>query len=166
MIVRWLTLGLGQVGHEVIGEPAVAGPEGLRLGGLGVPHDAEPVLVGVDALLEFSSSQGWSTPRESGSFCLNPVAAETVERVCAARFSAANSLDTFDYTAIPSVNKQLVMQLSRCEYVQRRENVIAGGDSGACKTHVSLGGPRRLPARDAGGLHRRRLGPRADGGPG
>ena len=106
---------------------------------LSVPHDPEPVFVGVDALLEFSSSQGWSTPREPGSFCLNPVAAETVERVRAARFSAANSLDTFDFPAIPSVNRALVMELARCEYIQRRENVIAVGNGGAGKTHVALG---------------------------
>ena len=39
---------LGQVGCEVVGEPAVAGPEGLGLDGLGVPHDPEPVIVGVE----------------------------------------------------------------------------------------------------------------------
>ena len=132
-------LELRQVHGQVVGEPAVAGPEGLGFGRLSVPHDPEPVLVGVDALLEFSSSQGWSTPRESGSFCLNPVTAETVERVRAARFSAANSLDTFDFPAIPSVNKALVMELARCEYIQRRENVIAVGNSGAGKTHIALG---------------------------
>ena len=33
----------------------------------------------------------------------------------------------------------LVMQLARCEYVDRRENVIAIGNSGTGKTHVALG---------------------------
>ena len=32
-----------RVHSQVVGEPAVPGPEGLRLGGLRVPHDAEPV---------------------------------------------------------------------------------------------------------------------------
>ena len=41
-------------------------------------------------------------------------------RIRAARFPAVKSLDTFDLPAIPSVNKQLVMQLARCEYIQRR----------------------------------------------
>ena len=40
---------------------------------------------------------------------------------------------------MPSVNKHLVMQLARCEYVDRRENVIAIGNSGTGKTHVALG---------------------------
>ena len=48
-------------------------------------------------------------------------------------------LDTFDVQAIPSVNKTLVMQLARCEYIERKENVIAVGNSGAGKTHVALG---------------------------
>ena len=60
-------------------------------------------------------------------------------RIRAARFPAVKSLDTFDFLAIPSVNKQLVMQLTRCEYVQRHENVIAMGNSGTGKTHVALG---------------------------
>ena len=37
------------------------------------------------------------------------------------------------------VNKHLVMQLARCEYVDRRENVIAVCNSGTGKTHVALG---------------------------
>ena len=51
-------------------------------------------------------------------------------RIRAARFPAVKSLDTFDFTAIPSVNKPLVLELARCEYVQNRENVIAVGNSG------------------------------------
>ena len=59
-------------------------------------------------------------------------------RIRAARFPAVKSLDSFDFPAIPSVNKALVMELARCEYVQRRENVIAVGNSGTGKTHVAL----------------------------
>ena len=60
-------------------------------------------------------------------------------RIRAARFPATKSLDTFDFLAIPSVNKPLVMELARCEYIKRRENVIAIGNSGTGKTHVALG---------------------------
>ena len=60
-------------------------------------------------------------------------------RIRAARFPAVKSLDTFDFLAIPSVNKQLVMELARCEYIEHRENVIAVGNSGTGKTHVALG---------------------------
>ena len=60
-------------------------------------------------------------------------------RIRAARFPATKGLDTFDFSAIPSVNKPLVMQLARCEYVDHHENVIAIGNSGTGKTHVALG---------------------------
>ena len=60
-------------------------------------------------------------------------------RIRAAHFPAVKSLDTFDFLAIPSVNKALVMELARCEYVEDRENVIAVGNSGTGKTHVALG---------------------------
>ena len=49
-------------------------------------------------------------------------------RIRAARFPAVKSLDTFDFPAIPSMNKALVMALARCEYIRRRDNVIAIGN--------------------------------------
>ena len=63
----------------------------------------------------------------------------TVERrIRAARFPATKSFDTFEFTAIPGLNKMLVLELARCEYIQRRENIIALGNSGTGKTHVAL----------------------------
>ena len=43
-------------------------------------------------------------------------------RIRAAHFPAAKSLDTLDFPAIPSLNKALVMELARCEYIGRRDN--------------------------------------------
>ncbi len=60
-------------------------------------------------------------------------------RIKAARFPATKSLDSFDFTAIPSLNKMQVLELARCEWIDRRENVIALGPSGTGKTHVALG---------------------------
>ena len=60
-------------------------------------------------------------------------------RIKAAKFPTTKSLDSFDFKAIPSLNKTLTMELARCEFVDRRENVIALGPSGTGKTHVSLG---------------------------
>lgn len=63
----------------------------------------------------------------------------TVERrIRAARFPAVKSLETFDFAAIPGLNKMLVLDLARCNYIARRENVIALGNSGTGKTHVAL----------------------------
>ena len=47
--------------------------------------------------------------------------------------------DSFDFKAIASLNKMLVLELARCEYVERRENIIALGNSGTGKTHIALG---------------------------
>ena len=60
-------------------------------------------------------------------------------RIKAAKFTAVKSLDSFDFKAIPSLNKVLVMELARSEYIERQENIIALGPSGTGKTHIALG---------------------------
>ena len=60
-------------------------------------------------------------------------------RIKTAKFPAVKSLDSFDFKAIPALNKMQVLELARCEWVERRENVIALGPSGTGKTHVALG---------------------------
>src|SRR6266446_1687675 len=64
----------------------------------------------------------------------------TIERrIKDARFPAVKSLDSFEFTALPSLNKTLVLELARSEYIARCENIIAVGNSGTGKTHVALG---------------------------
>ena len=60
-------------------------------------------------------------------------------RIKAARFPVVKSLDSFDFDAIPKLNRMQVLELARCEWIERRENVIALGPSGTGKTHVALG---------------------------
>ena len=60
-------------------------------------------------------------------------------RIKAAKFPAPKSLDSFDFKAIPTLNKVQVLDLARCGWIGRRENVIALGPSGTGKTHVALG---------------------------
>jgi DNA replication protein DnaC len=60
-------------------------------------------------------------------------------RIRQARFPAVKSLDSFDFAAIPALNKMLVLELARGAYIEQRENVIALGPSGTGKTHVALG---------------------------
>ena len=55
----------------------------------------------------------------------------TERRIRDARFPAVKGLESFDFTAVPSLNKLLVLELARCRYVADRENVIAVGNSGA-----------------------------------
>ena len=60
-------------------------------------------------------------------------------RIREAKFPTVKSLDSFDFLALPSLNKALVLELARSEYVRRRENVIAVGNSGTGKSHIALG---------------------------
>ena len=60
-------------------------------------------------------------------------------RIKAARFPGTKSLDSFDFKIMPTLNKPLTMDLARCDYVDRRENIIALGPSGTGKTHIALG---------------------------
>jgi hypothetical protein len=63
----------------------------------------------------------------------------TGRRIKAAKFPATKCLDSFDFAAIPRLNKMLVPALARGEWIERRENVIALGPSGTGRTHVALG---------------------------
>jgi DNA replication protein DnaC len=62
----------------------------------------------------------------------------TERRIRQARFPVVKSLDTFDFLSIPSLNKTLVMELARCEYLARKENLLLLGNSGTGKTHIAL----------------------------
>ena len=62
----------------------------------------------------------------------------TERRIHQAKFDVVKSLDTFDFLAIPSLNKALVLDLARCEFIERRENILALGNSGTGKAHIAL----------------------------
>ena len=74
-------------------------------------------------------------------------------RIKAARFPVLKSLDSFDFKVIPSLNKALVLELARCEYIERRENLIALGNSGTgtrpTSPSVSAWRPARRASRSA-----------------
>jgi DNA replication protein DnaC len=62
----------------------------------------------------------------------------TERRIHQARFPVVKSLDSFQFLALPALNKTLVLELARCEFLARRENVLLLGNSGTGKTHVAL----------------------------
>jgi DNA replication protein DnaC len=96
-----------------------------------------------DKLAQQCATEGVDHPR----YLLRLAELELIERerriierrIKEARFPTVKSLDSFDFTAIPSLNKTLVLELARCEYIARRENIIAVGNSGTGKTHIALG---------------------------
>jgi DNA replication protein DnaC len=58
-------------------------------------------------------------------------------RLKAARFPTHKSLENFDFKAQPSVNPVLVSELMRCEYIDRRDNILMMGNPGTGKTHLA-----------------------------
>lgn len=54
-----------------------------------------------------------------------------------ASFPILKTLDSFDFMAIPSLNKPKVLKLAQCEYIRQHENVILVGNSGIGKTHIA-----------------------------
>lgn len=59
------------------------------------------------------------------------------ERIRRAGFPEVKTLDTFDFTAIPTLNKPKVLALGTCEFIRRKENALLLGSPGAGKTHVA-----------------------------
>jgi len=58
-------------------------------------------------------------------------------RLKAARFPTVKMLEGFDFAAAPKLNKPLVLELPRCEYLDRRENLLLVGGPGTGKTHLA-----------------------------
>lgn len=58
-------------------------------------------------------------------------------RLKAAKFPTIKTLENFDFTARPSVNKMLIAELARCEWIDKRENVILIGNPGTGKSHLA-----------------------------
>jgi len=70
--------------------------------------------------------------------------ADRQQRACRRRLKAAGfpqlkSLDDFDFSAQPSLKRTLILELARCEFIDRHESVILLGGPGTGKTHVAIG---------------------------
>jgi DNA replication protein DnaC len=62
----------------------------------------------------------------------------TERRIRQAKFPVVKTMDSVDFMAMPSMNKTLVLELARCGFLARRENVLLLGNSGTGKTHIAL----------------------------
>jgi hypothetical protein len=74
----------------------------------------------------------------------------TERRIRQAKFPVVKTMDSFDFLAIPTLNKALVLELARCEFLARRENVLLPGNSGT-ETYCPLSGEHQdlLPVAPA-----------------
>ena len=59
-------------------------------------------------------------------------------RVKNAAFPIIKTLDTFvfDDGRLPNLNKDMVMELASCDFIKRKQNVVAIGNSGTGKSHL------------------------------
>ena len=55
-----------------------------------------------------------------------------------AAFPVHKDFDTFDFTAIPSLSKQKVLELARGEWIDQHFNSCLIGDTGTGKTHLAI----------------------------
>ena len=62
-----------------------------------------------------------------------------VRRIKAARFPVLKELADFDFSALPGLNKQKVLDLARGEYIQNADSLLMVGNPGLGKTHVAIG---------------------------
>jgi len=62
----------------------------------------------------------------------------TERRIRQAKLPVLKSLDSFDFLAIASLNKAMVLELARSEFIVRRENALLLGNRGTGKTHIAL----------------------------
>ena len=58
-------------------------------------------------------------------------------RLAAAKFPTLKTLDQYDFSLMPQLNRQLVLELARGGYLAQRENILMAGEIGTGKTHLA-----------------------------
>ena len=59
-------------------------------------------------------------------------------RIKAAGFPVLKDLDTYDFSVMPSLSKQKVLELSRGEWIEQKFNACLIGSAGTGKTHLAV----------------------------
>ena len=59
-------------------------------------------------------------------------------RIRNAEFPVLKELDSYDFSALPTLNKQKVLELTRCEWIRQHYNCCLVGSVGTGKTHLAI----------------------------
>ena len=59
-------------------------------------------------------------------------------RIRQAQFPVRKDLDSYDFSVLPSINKQKILELARGEWISQHANVCLIGQPGTGKTHLSI----------------------------
>ena len=60
-------------------------------------------------------------------------------RIKQAQFRQIKTLDTYNFTVMPDLNKPKVISLTDCEYIRKKSNVFFIGNTGTGKSHLACG---------------------------
>lgn len=58
-------------------------------------------------------------------------------RLSQARFPALKTLDQYDFSLLPQLNRPLILELAQGHYINKKENVLLAGAIGTGKTHLA-----------------------------
>lgn len=61
-----------------------------------------------------------------------------LRRMKDARFPMIKTLDMFDRSRLPKLNPRQIEELANCDYIRQRYNVLAIGNTGTGKSHLSM----------------------------
>jgi DNA replication protein DnaC len=59
-------------------------------------------------------------------------------RIKGAGFPVLKDLDTYDFSVMPTLGKQKVLEMARCEWIEQKYNACFIGNAGTGKTHMAV----------------------------
>jgi len=97
----------------------------------------------LEALLQDAGAKEWSYADFLDAVLSEEVASKTEKhiamRTSLARFPFVKTLEAFDFSYQPSLDKKQLQALATCRFVETGENVILLGPPGVGKTHLAVG---------------------------
>lgn len=60
------------------------------------------------------------------------------KRIAQAGFPRIKEIAEYDFTQIPGLKKQKIVQMAQCDYLQRQENIVFMGNPGTGKSHLAI----------------------------